>query len=83
MHIRGDTDFSWQKSQQLLSAEANFEGCLMVKDYMTLILLWYSMKKESWLGMAILLFITKHHSCKILKEVSKNVQLLSKNHFKI
>ena len=33
--------------------------------------------------MGILLFITKRHSCKTLKEVSNNVQLLSKNHFKI
>ena len=40
-HIRENTDFS----QQLLSAEANFEGCLMVKDYMTLILLLYCIKR--------------------------------------
>ena len=33
--------------------------------------------------MGILLFIIKRHSCKTLKEVSKNPQLLSKNHFKI
>ena len=39
-HIRENTDFSLQKPQQLLSAEANFEGCLMVKDYMALILLY-------------------------------------------
>ena len=40
-HIRENTDFSRQKPQQLLSAEANFEDCLMGKDYMTLILLLY------------------------------------------
>ena len=40
-HIIENTDFS----QQLLSAEANFEGCLMVKDYMTLILLLYCIKR--------------------------------------
>ena len=39
-HIRENTDFSLQKPEQLLSAEANFEGCLMVKYYMTLILLY-------------------------------------------
>ena len=44
-HIRENTDFCRQKSQQLLSAEANFEGCLMVKDYMTLILLFYCIKR--------------------------------------
>ena len=82
-HIRVNTNFSRQKPQQLLSAEANFESCLMMKDCVTLILLLYCIKRESWLGMAILPFITKHHSCKTLKEVSKNVQLLSKNHFKI
>ena len=38
--FRGNRDFSLQKAQQLLSAEANFEGCLMVKDYMALILLY-------------------------------------------
>ena len=27
-HIRENTDFSWEKPQQLLSAEANFEGCV-------------------------------------------------------
>ena len=40
-HIRENKDFS----QQLLSAEANFEGFLMVKDYMTLILLLYCIKR--------------------------------------
>ena len=44
-HIRENTDFSWQKPKQLLSAEANFEDCLMVKDYMTLILLLYCIKR--------------------------------------
>ena len=39
-HIRENTAFSLQKPQHLLSAEANFEGCLMVKDYMALILLY-------------------------------------------
>ena len=39
-HIRENTDFSLEKPQHLLSAEANFEGCLMVKDYMALILLY-------------------------------------------
>ena len=50
--IRENTDFSRQKSQQLLSAEANLEGWLMVKDYMTLILLFYCIKRwkidEGW-----------------------------------
>ena len=40
-HIRENKDFS----QQLLSAEENFEGFLMVKDYMTLILLLYCTKR--------------------------------------
>ena len=53
-HIKENTYFFRQKSQQLLSAEANFEGCLLVKDYMTMIHLLYCMKRESWLGMAIL-----------------------------
>ena len=39
-HIRDNPDFSLQKPQQLLGAEANFEGCLTVKDYMVLILLY-------------------------------------------
>ena len=29
MHIRENTDFPWQKPQQLPSAEANFDGCDM------------------------------------------------------
>ena len=54
-HIRENTDFSLQKPQQLLSAEANFEGCLMVKDYMTLILLycikrWSFLRDENWIS---------------------------------
>ena len=27
IHIRENTDFSWQKPQQLPSIKANFEGC--------------------------------------------------------
>ena len=30
MHIRENTDFARQKPQQLLSAKANFEGCLEI-----------------------------------------------------
>ena len=37
-HIRENADFSLQNPEQLLSAEVNFEGCLMVKYYMALIL---------------------------------------------
>ena len=44
-HIRENTDLSRQKPQELLSAEANFQGCLMMKDYMTLILLLYCIKR--------------------------------------
>ena len=39
------TILPWQKPQQLLSAEVNFEGCLMVKDYTTLTLLLYCIKR--------------------------------------
>ena len=27
IHIRKNTDFPWQKPQQLQNVEANFEGC--------------------------------------------------------
>ena len=37
--------FLSERPQKLLSAEGNFEGCLMVKDYMTLILLLYCIKR--------------------------------------
>ena len=51
-YIREKADFSQEKPQQLLSVEANFEGCLMVDDYMTLILLLYCLKRwelgERW-----------------------------------
>ena len=30
LHIRENTDFPWQKSLQLLSAEANFDGCIHI-----------------------------------------------------
>ena len=43
-NIRENTDFCRQKTQQYLSAAANLEGCLMVKNYMTLILLLYYIK---------------------------------------
>ena len=44
-YIRENTDFCREKPQQLLSAEENFEDCLMVKGYMTLILLLYCIKR--------------------------------------
>ena len=44
-HIRENTAFSQQKPQQLLSGEENFEGCLMVKESMTVILLLYCIKR--------------------------------------
>ena len=44
-HIRENTDFSREKPQRLLSAEANFKDCLMVKSHMTLILLLYCLKR--------------------------------------
>ena len=39
--------------------------------------------RKDWLGMGILLFITKCHSCKKIKRSLKNVPLLPKIYFKI
>ena len=39
-HIRENTYFSRQKPRQLLSVQKNFEGCFIVKDHMTQILLY-------------------------------------------